>query len=276
PVVPDNDTSLNAVSCATATDCMAVGDLADGVFSMRWNGSTWSIVAISDPAIDFNAELHSVSCTSPTACVAVGGRLPGLDGTLIVTWTGTKWTRVPGATTGYVRAELFGVTCTSPSFCVAVGNGSNADGTGGVMIEHWTSTTWYRVVTPEATRGGSPQRSGVIPTLVSVSCASATACVAVGSTADRALVERWDGALWTISPTPDLPRPFEEMAELAAVSCASATDCSTVGHSYLIQDWNNGSGDPLEVPHGSVAMHWDGAAWTIVPRPNGAPSRTRF
>ena len=107
------------------------------------------------------------------------------------------------------------------------------------MIEHWNGTTWSRVATPEAARGGSFSRTGVIPTLVSVSCTSATACVAVGSTADHALVERWDGSLWTIMPTPDPPGAPGEMAELVSVACASARDCSAVGRSFLISEWNN-------------------------------------
>ena len=96
--------------------------------------------------------------------------------------------------------------------------------------------------------------------LASVSCTSRTACTAVGSSftddpqVTVPLVERWNGAAWSIQPTP--PKPATGL--LFAVSCTSAAACTAVGKI------DTSSGDTLP-----LAEDWNGARWSIqrVPRP---------
>jgi hypothetical protein len=86
----------------------------------------------------------------------------------------------------------------------------------------------------------SPNAPGA---LSSVSCTSTTNCFAVGS-----VVERWNGANWTIVPSP-------KDVGLSSVSCTSTTNCFAVGIS---------GGAP-------AVERWNGASWTIVPSPNPNP-----
>ena len=69
------------------------------------------------------------------------------------------------------------------------------------------------------------------------SCASATACTAVGSyntsSATVTLAERWNGTTWSIQTTPN-PAGGSEI-HLIRVSCTSATACTAVGN------YNNGT-----------------------------------
>jgi|SRR5690349_6338439 len=66
------------------------------------------------------------------------------------------------------------------------------------------------------------------PTLSSVSYASASACIAVGTSADT-LAELWNGAAWSVDPTPPSPPSLETAGHLVGVSCISATSCTAVG-----------------------------------------------
>lgn len=70
PNVEGFDTYLHAVSCASATFCVAV---ANGGLGMRWNGSKWELHYLPMPSD--GPELLAdwgVSCTSSTACLAAG------------------------------------------------------------------------------------------------------------------------------------------------------------------------------------------------------------
>jgi hypothetical protein len=72
-----------------------------------------------------------------------------------------------------------------------------------------------------------------------VSCISATACTLVGSYVldtsqgqyGQILAESWNGADWSIQPTPNPPGydPAAHTIHLNAVSCTSATTCTAAG-----------------------------------------------
>ena len=95
-----------------------------------------------------------------------------------------------------------------------------------------------------------------VAALLSVSCATATSCEAVGTVGNSQVVqgplgEGWNGTSWTIQPPPP-------PSTLTGVSCTLATACMAVGYGY------NGSSYEL-VP---VAASWDGSTWTIRPPPS--------
>ena len=84
-------------------------------------------------------------------------------------------------------------------------------------------------VVDNATIVASPN-AGPSDRLLSVSCVSASDCVAVGYTdtgpANETLVMVWDGSVWSIVPSPNVGTSFDE---LNSVSCVSASDCVAVG-----------------------------------------------
>jgi hypothetical protein len=74
------------------------------------------------------------------------------------------------------------------------------------LIEHWDGATWRIVPSPNVTGPGS-----VLNILTGVSALGAGDVWAVGNalangSAYSALAEHWDGASWTITPTPS-PQP---------------------------------------------------------------------
>jgi len=68
----------------------------------------------------------------------------------------------------------------------------------------------------------------------------------------RTLAERWNGASWTIQPTPNRAAG----AELRGVSCPSASTCTAVGQYFLA---NGATWMLIEA--------WNGARWVLKPTP---------
>lgn len=100
-------------------------------------------------------------------------------------------------------------------------------------------------------------------TPVSVACVSASDCWAVGISApsEVTLTEHWDGAGWTIVPSPNVPpsAPHIHIANyLNSVTCSSSSDCWAVGYSY------ESTLSSLK----TLVQHWDGSSWSIVSSPN--------
>lgn len=77
--------------------------------------------------------------------------------------------------------------------------------------------------------------------LLGVSCVSARACTAVGSSftvigAGATLAERWNGTQWSIEHTPNT----DGASGLDSVSCVSARACTAVG-AYTFLGYANGT-----------------------------------
>jgi len=253
--------ALGAVSCSSATACVAVGSYASSskasqTLAEAWDGTRWRIQATANPA--GSAFLLGVSCRSATACLAVGYStpMPGTsDQMLAEAWDGTAWTIQAAANpAGATASMLNAVSCTAARTCTAVGLFTNASGTDVTLAEAWDGTAWTIQSTANPPRATFSELSGV-------SCTAASACTAVGNTASQSasssLAETWDGTAWTIQPTPNPAGGAN--SSLVAVSCASARACNAVGFS----------------PDGAIlAEHWDGTSWTIsvTPSPPGRPT----
>jgi hypothetical protein len=76
----------------------------------------------------------------------------------------------------------------------------------------------------------------------------------------QTLIEHWDGKSWQIVPSPNVGTPSVfQRNTLYAVAALSPTDIWTAGQFQL----PDGSGSQL-----TLALHWDGTAWSISPVPN--------
>jgi hypothetical protein len=90
-------TNLNAVSCASATDCTAVGSYSTksgfSTLAEHWNGSTWAIQPTPTPSGVSKSELLGVSCPSATSCTATGDyrTSSGFYQALAEHWNGSTW-----------------------------------------------------------------------------------------------------------------------------------------------------------------------------------------
>jgi hypothetical protein len=258
---------LNAVSCADAMNCVAVGSYSDSnflnwPFAESWDGSSWAVVSVPTPTGGSFAGLSGVSCTGASSCVAVGSFTNRRSRTVPLTefWNGTAWS-VHGSPhpAGATSSGLAAVSCASASACMAAGSYVNAASLGVPFTEWWNGSAWSVVASPSpaGAQGGY---------LAGVSCPTASSCEAVGSYFDSSftavtLAESWDGTSWTLvaSPTPtDSPS-----SALSAVSCASASNCLAVGHSYSPSF--AGKDDTL-------AESWNGTSWTAVASPSPSTS----
>jgi len=236
PAPSPTGNNLNGVSCPDQTHCMAVGAVEVGADQQTliesWAGTTWSVVPSPSPSPTGNF-LSGVSCSDQAHCMAVGSSQVGTNGqqTLIESWDGTSWSVVPSpdvATSTY--EELFGVSCTGPTDCTAVGFFDSDSGVE-TLVESWNGSAWSIVPSPNPT--SIPGLSG--DSLHAVSCTGSTACVAVGGDSTvsthfvHTLIESWDGASWSVVPSPNRGNP--PAAGLGGVSCVGPTTCTAVGSS---------------------------------------------
>lgn len=246
--------ALDAVSCTSSSDCVAVGSVSNvGTLVEAWNGAIWSIVASPDPA-GSGASLSGITCTGPTDCIAVGsysGQSAELQ-TLVESWNGTVWTIVPSADTGLPDPSnsLSAVTCVSTATCVAVGAATYylgySTGVSQTLVESWNGATWTVVPSRDAT--GDDALSGV-------SCVSSSDCTAVGSSSSGTLIESWNGSVWSIAPSPNAGNGA---SILAGVSCVGSTSCAAVGSTY----------GTLTGRYQTLSVSWNGASWNLASSPN--------
>lgn len=243
---------LTGVSCPDANFCVAVGYYAQDpdsqgsqVLIETWNGSAWSIAQPPGLVSGYDI-LSAVSCTSSLSCVAVGVYLDSSGAFIAMSenWDGSTWELEPSAAVpGSSSYQFEGVSCvrtTKPNpTCTAVGTNQTS---GEAFIEVWDGRSW--------SLGRPGTTSDPNTALLSISCTSQNACLAVGTEYSFSappfggLVESWDGTNWTVVSNPSGPGPS---VILSGVSCVNATNCVAVGsfggsdstsYDTLVETWN--------------------------------------
>lgn len=252
--------TLADVSALSAGDVWAAGTLGSTPLAEHWNGKSWS--QVSTVSLSDSASFNSVLVLSPKD-VWAGGQvvIPNVAiEPLFEHWNGQAWTVVNGPSESAFIRKLAG---TGPTDIWAVGYTTSA--TAKPVIEHFDGKQWKRVAAPFPGLGGE---------LYGVAALSPTDAWAVGfatlaqvgnkqqflGSPVQALIEHWDGKSWQIVPSPNVGTPsvFQRNA-LYAIAALSSTDIWTAGQFQL----PDGSGSQL-----TLALHWDGTAWSICPVPN--------
>ena len=147
---------------------------------------------------------------------------------------------------------LLGATCANAQECWAVGADLPAEGNGASpIIQEWDGSSWALVATP-ATAGSGGGLFGVT-CVTSSDCWSVGAVLAATGNPAGPLAENWDGSSWSVVSTPDVAGAAG--AILKNVNCLSSTNCWAVGET------TDATGNGV----GSIALHWDGTSWTLVP-----------
>jgi hypothetical protein len=260
---------------------------AAGIVGQAGSGaapSGWYVAAVPGTGAD-DAVLGS-TCANALQCWAVGVTIVNIGGPgstyapLVETWNGTSWTlnATPPLPAGD-GGGFFDISCVNGSDCWAVGTELNESAGGGnpiaTLIENWNGTAWSIVPSPTPT---GARVAGAI--LQSVSCASASSCMAVGYSTGGSmglnlndLIEQWNGAAWTIVPGPPTGQTYDQLTN---VHCLAADDCWAVGNAGPKQQSSNflpifPGGAPGDQ---GLIEHWDGATWSVVPSvtepsPNG-------
>jgi hypothetical protein len=161
------------------------------------------------------------------------------------------WKVVPSPDMGSNGSTLSGVSSPTRNDAWAVGSSF----TGSVyrtLAEHWDGTSWVVVSTPNV---GSRTNS-----LTSVVATSANDAMAVGFYDDgstfRTLAMRWNGLQWSLLATPNVGAG-ENVLE--SVTVAALGDVWAAGYRQ----------DSFETARQTLALHWNGSAWSVVATPNG-------
>jgi Subtilase family len=252
PQLPaENGSTLHGISCTSATSCVAAGWFKNNSgtrvpLGEVWNGAEWTDQQPTAAKEALASYLGAVSCVSSAECMAVG-EFEGTTKWLPFTerWNGKEWSlQEPPAPKG---GGLAGVACTSSTDCIAAGWSRNSAEKTVPLIEAWNGKEWTAQEVP------SPKEASGNGSLGSVSCTSASECIAVGSFEKSGKVapfaEKWNGKEWSVQELP-LPTGATAYTELYGVACASSAECVAVGF------FDNGAYVPL-------AERWNGKEWSV-------------
>jgi hypothetical protein len=203
-----------------------------------------------------SAGLAVLSFAAKPAVDSLDGKRAGKAPGLVQTESG--WSVIGSPNPGSGQNGFSGVTCATAVDCWAVGSYGNIGGTNpGTLIEKWDGNSWSVVSSPNT----SPTQSNGLD---DVTCVSASDCWAVGIYHDgsfgHTLIERWDGATWSIVASPNTSATQTNVLE--SVACTSTNACWAVGYYY------NGSFDQ------TLIEKWDGVSWSIVSSPNNGTTRS--
>jgi hypothetical protein len=207
------DSFLQAVSCASPADCVAVGhfeyearevSVRSATLIERWDGTRWRIERSPDAGGTQGAALQGIDCSSAQGCTAVGWERPagGAYGPLAVGWDGTAWTVRPVPSFRSPDTELNAVACEREDSCTAVG--FTQESAGAVMLGlTWNGSTWETQRMPALPGAADTALNGI-------DCPTRGVCVAVGAYRTRSLLQRgliatWNGAQWTVGAVATLP-----------------------------------------------------------------------
>ncbi len=260
---------FNGIGGTSPTDIWGVGSRGDGDVKIltlieHWDGTSWSIVPSPSPGPNRNS-LFGVAAISANDVWAVGyaDRTMFSDlVTVVLHWDGSAWTQVPSPSPGSWESALYGVAAISTNNVWAVGYARDSVNYR-TLVEHWDGSNWSVVPSPNFGTGSNQ--------LASISALSANDIWTVGDYgaaggSSQTLIEHWDGATWSIAPSPNVP---SVQNHLAAVSAVAPSDSWAVGYSC--------SGNCFSTAQRSkLALHWDGSAWNIVNLPASAGDSDYF
>jgi hypothetical protein len=173
-------------------------------------------------------------------------------GTLVVTaapaYASTS-TQVPVASTGFFGG-FNDVTAVSATDGWAVGGNGNG------IVQRFNGTSWNLAASPDLLDGGA-NTWAILSGVDSLSASSAFAvgrATGAGSTGQSAVALRWNGSAWSRLT---VPRPAGENTSLEAVKEFSPSDVWAVGDTSSSIAFK-----------GTLAMHYNGTAWTTASTPS--------
>jgi hypothetical protein len=112
--VPNYESELLAVSCTSATFCMAVGIFDSGrSLNLLWNGANWSLHQTENGWR--TSPSTSVACISEVDCVGTTSFVETFA------WQGSTWSMIQRQSEASTEA-LNGISCMSSTSCFAVGS----------------------------------------------------------------------------------------------------------------------------------------------------------
>jgi hypothetical protein len=274
---------LVSVAAISTSDVWAVGSYdyesePGRILIEHWDGVRWSIAPVPSPD---DGELNAVVATASNDVWAIGDIThtsfnPG--DTLTMHWDGSNWSRVPSPNPFKGEHFLYGAAAISSDDVWAVGfsipSGSE---TGQTTTMHWDGSQWSVVPSPHL--GNEDVLFGVSALSSNDVWAAGEYFTFTGGQGQHTLTMHWDGSQWSVAPSPN---PGDQNDEFYSVAAVSANDVWAVGrynnHFTLHQaprtrfretekTWEAYDPEGSDPDH-TLIEHWDGAQWTITPRPN--------
>lgn len=249
PVPTTDYRSAQVLAVACPSNCIAIGeyqDLDGGSHPMIWSSSTtgWTAIDAPVPGGQPNAAnyLSAIACYSASACLVAGyyfdssGQRQGW----LLTWDGSEWTPseapLPANASSTAPDVVLGsAACASDTKCVAIGTYADSSGQYQNLILTGMGSSWTGTEPPLPANANDSNAGNVLD---SVTCPSASTCVAVGVyTNSSSEAQPWiisgEGLSWTAAdvsfPTDATNQTAVAAFALESVSCSSVTDCVASG-----------------------------------------------
>jgi hypothetical protein len=237
----------------------------------------WAVVTAPTVGDNGASALGSIAVVSKNDIWAAGNYVQG-DGrrTLLEHWNGRAWSVVPSVDGGKKINFLTAISAAAADDLWAVGY--TADSIVGTslsdtLIERWQGSSWSRVTSPNLVTSDVSEEFGgyeVSNELLSMAVVSQDDIWAVGRSytivLGQELIIHWDGAHWTVVPSPHPGRS----AWLRSVVAVSAKDVWALGEYYKEIDLGGDEGGTGWLQQ-NLIEHWDGSAWSVVESPNQGP-----
>jgi hypothetical protein len=208
-------------------------------------------VASDDVGDLYENFLHGADVAGPDDVWAVGFFIGdgGVHLTLAKHWDGAAWTAMQPPNPSPEFNVLLDVAAAGPDDVWAVGQRLEEDFvTSHPLIEHWDGSSWSVARAPDVPGGSLAGVAAVAPDDV----------WAVGQVGEDDLTMHWNGTVWSVVPAPEIgSRPNS----LTAVAGSARDDVWAVGFHFV-----------SPTSSGTSVLHWNGAAWSVVPSPNGSGS----
>jgi hypothetical protein len=180
--------------------------------------------------------------------------------TVIEHWNGVGWSIIssPNATSGYNL--LNGVAVAGSNDIWAVGQAAANGNTYSTLIEHsdgGKAPVWSIVPSPNVADSSS--------VLNAICVVAANDLWAVGYSTDssfnnRSLMMHWDGATWSIVPSPSVGNDI-----LYAVDAIASNDVWAIGRTKVGYSSSR-----------TLTLHWNGSTWMVVPSPNDSTTNNNL
>jgi len=232
--------TADAVSCASASYCLAGGDYIDGsakshAFVSVWNGGGWSDQEVAG-SLNAGGEaiVRTVDCLSTTFCAAGGQYTDASNNRMgfVGLWNGATWSNYGLAAALNVGHDgvVPALSCQSPTSCVAAGTYVDSHGLGQAFASLWDGQNWNDQ--PLATSLNVGGQASV----QQVACMGSAECFVVGSYYDsahhyQAIQSVWNGLSWTDQPQLTSLNTGGN-AQISGISCPTMGFCAEVQY-YL-------------------------------------------
>ncbi|HEX8599098.1 MAG TPA: S-layer homology domain-containing protein [Chloroflexia bacterium] len=216
----------------------------------------WAVGYYTDPNTSKpNAASEREAKISPHDKVQTPEGSQGTLRTLIEHYDGTAWTIVPSPNNGSDDNALASVVALASNDVWAAGHYINDFGIAQTLVQHWNGVEWSLVDSPNV----GPLLDN---RLTSIDASAPDDVWAVGYyyndvAVPQTLTMHWDGTEWTIVASPNVG---ERENFLYAVTVIGPNDAWAVGDYGIMAGY--------QYVFKSLALHWNGAVWTVVATPS--------